>query len=85
MVKSGVREDPTAEGKTMLLALLQVRQLELTSEEKRVVHACTDLWQLEEWLRRASIARQASEIFSPFEISAPRRRRPRGTTMKRSA
>jgi len=59
-----LRAEGRAEGwAASVLRALDARGVSITDQQRARIEGCTDLDQLEEWLGRAAIATQASEVF----------------------
>jgi hypothetical protein len=55
-----------AEGKAeAVLAILAARGIDVTEQARGRISGCTDLAQLESWVRRAAVARSVDELFAP--------------------
>jgi hypothetical protein len=46
-----------------ILAVLEARNLDIRDSERERIVACTDLRQLETWVRRAAIVEKSSDLF----------------------
>jgi hypothetical protein len=59
------KEEGKAEGEAKsILAVLAARRIPVTSDQRTAIERCTDLRQLDEWLRRAATAESTDEVFA---------------------
>jgi len=59
------KEEGKAEGEAKsILAVLAARRITVTPDQRTAIERCTDLGQLDEWLRRAATADSADEVFA---------------------